>query len=339
MFWYCSSLGFEKHFAAILGFSLLISDAAVGDQPKLQWPVECELGTSCWVARYLDRQDEEGRGDYSCGKRTQDAHNGTDIAIADLGMMAKGVNVVAAADGVVHRLRKGMIDVRVTAETRDEIMKRGCGNVVILRHADGWQTQYCHMKQGSIQVNEGDHVKAGQAIGQVGLSGLTEFPHLHFMVRAPRSPEHQRRSTDPFDGGRFEDGQCRKQPEPLWETEQPYQSVALLPPVIVTERRTRENMWDPQPVYLEADSPALIVQARGFGALKGDAWQIQLTDPDGNVRVNQTIEQARDRQLIQAFAGIRRPASGFKAGTWTASVSLNRAQHTAKSVSGSIVVR
>ena len=58
-----------------------------------------------------------------------------------------------------------------------------CGNGVLVGHADGWQTQYCHMKKGSIRVAEGDAVVTGTPLGEVGLSGMTEFPHVHFTVR------------------------------------------------------------------------------------------------------------------------------------------------------------
>ncbi|MBO6504748.1 MAG: M23 family metallopeptidase [Kordiimonadaceae bacterium] len=336
---YGGKTGFKNLVAAVF-FAGAVSSASAQENPiELSWPVDCELGSSCWVARYMDRSIDKGRLDYQCGARTQDAHNGTDIAIADLSAMARGVNVKAAADGVVFRLRTGMQDVRVTPETRGEITKRGCGNIVILRHAGGWQTHYCHMKQGSIQVAQGDRVEAGQVIGQVGLSGLTEFPHLHFMVRAPRTGEGRPRSTDPFDGGRFEDGTCDQDLNPLWDKEFAYQPAAIMPPVIDSKQRTRATMWEAQEASLPTSAKAIIVQSRGFHTIKGDIWQIRLMDPDGTVRVNQSIEQKRDRQQVQAFAGLRKPAAGFKAGVWTAEVTLVRAQHTMGSVSGSIVVR
>lgn len=332
------TIGFKKLVTAVFCVTAF-SSASAQDKPiQLAWPVDCELGTDCWVARYTDHSSEKGTLDYQCGKRTQNAHNGTDIVLADFAAMARGVEVLAAAEGVVFRLRKGMEDVQVTPETRAEIRKRGCGNTVILRHAGGWQTQYCHMKQGSVQVAQGDTVKAGQIIGQVGLSGLTEFPHLHFMVRAPRSGTGQPRMTDPFDGGRFKNGLCESGETTLWEQAPAYQAVALLPPLMVSKPRTLKSMWDPQPDNLGQNSPALIVQARAFGALKGDEWHIQLTDPGGKVRLNQNIEQARDRQVMRVHAGIRKPDAGFRSGIWRASVRLVRDGAVMEVQTGSIRV-
>ena len=69
------------------------------------------------------------------------------------------------------------------------------GNAVVITHADGFDTIYAHLRKGSVAVKKGDSVKRGQRIGSVGLSGLTEFPHLHFEVRFNRSV------TDPFIAG------------------------------------------------------------------------------------------------------------------------------------------
>ncbi len=54
---------------------------------------------------------------------------------------------------------------------------------MLIDHDGGWQTQYCHMKKGSIRVREGDAGAVGTPLGEVGLSGMTEFPHVHFTVR------------------------------------------------------------------------------------------------------------------------------------------------------------
>lgn len=55
------------------------------------------------------------------------------------------------------------------------------GNLVIVRHQNGYQTRYAHMS--SVGVKVGDQVTAGQALGNVGSTGLSDGPHLHFEVR------------------------------------------------------------------------------------------------------------------------------------------------------------
>ncbi len=65
-------------------------------------------------------------------------------------------------------------------------MDRECGNGVVIAHAGGWETQYCHMAQGGLAVKPDQPVTTGQTLA-VGLSGLTEYPHLHFTVSPARS--------------------------------------------------------------------------------------------------------------------------------------------------------
>lgn len=315
-------------FAATTGAP--VASDAPDEGPSLQWPVDCTPGSDCWVARYVDRGNQDGSLDYRCGQRTQDKHNGTDIVLPSMADMERGVAVRAAARGRVLAVRDGMPDIVVTDERREKILKQGCGNIIILGHANGWRTRYCHLKKDSLLVKKGDRVDAGQAIALVGLSGLTEFPHLHFMVHRNDGAEILR-YVDPFDGGTFEDDQCNVSPEntsAFWAMTVPYQPSAVMPPVIDTVRRTRKTMWEPQPTTLSTNSLMLIVQARGFHALEGDEWRIRLMDPNGQIRVNRTITQRISRQLIEAFAGLRIPANGFAEGRWAASVELMRGGRT-----------
>jgi murein DD-endopeptidase MepM/ murein hydrolase activator NlpD len=68
-------------------------------------------------------------------------------------------------------------DARVTfAGTRG-----ACGKAVILRHANGYTTQYCHLS--SVAVSRGDKVAQKQVIGATGQTGLATGPHLHYGVK------------------------------------------------------------------------------------------------------------------------------------------------------------
>src|SRR3712207_7690329 len=49
-----------------------------------------------------------------------------------------------------------------------------CGNGVVIGHGEGWETQYCHLANGSLQVKPVERVRAGQPIARIGLSGQTE---------------------------------------------------------------------------------------------------------------------------------------------------------------------
>jgi murein DD-endopeptidase MepM/ murein hydrolase activator NlpD len=84
-------------------------------------------------------------------------HNGIDLA-APL-----GTPVLAAASGTV-----------VAAGPQSD------GAVVVkIRHDDGYVSLYAHLDP-SLQVAVGQHVAAGQTIGNVGMTGMTTGPHLHF---------------------------------------------------------------------------------------------------------------------------------------------------------------
>jgi murein DD-endopeptidase MepM/ murein hydrolase activator NlpD len=53
-------------------------------------------------------------------------------------------------------------------------------NSVCIQHAGGEYTLYAHLKQGSVLVKKGQHVKAGELLGKIGNSGSSSSPHLHF---------------------------------------------------------------------------------------------------------------------------------------------------------------
>lgn len=96
------------------------------------------------------------RTDPFTGKRTY--HRGVDFA------GKPGTEVYAVAAGVVERARK----------------VAGYGNVVEIRHADGYTTLYGHNKQNL--VDEGDVVTKGQLIALLGSTGRSSGPHVHFEV-------------------------------------------------------------------------------------------------------------------------------------------------------------
>ena|SRR5579862_643649 len=61
------------------------------------------------------------------------------------------------------------------------------GNFVLIDHGNGEFSLLVHMKPGSIRVKEGEHVHAGQQVGQIGFSGDSIFPHLHYsLMEGPR---------------------------------------------------------------------------------------------------------------------------------------------------------
>lgn len=70
-------------------------------------------------------------------------------------------------------------------------LRRGYGNVVIIKHGFGFKTLYAHMND--IYVKVGEEVKRGQTIGTVGNTGTSTGPHLHYEVM------YKNRKKDPDD--------------------------------------------------------------------------------------------------------------------------------------------
>ena len=63
---------------------------------------------------------------------------------------------------------------------------KGYGNLVLVRHSNGYVTAYAHAKE--LLVKRGDQVKRGQIIARSGQSGNVNAPQLHFEIRKGASP-------------------------------------------------------------------------------------------------------------------------------------------------------
>ena len=57
------------------------------------------------------------------------------------------------------------------------------GNLLKIRHADGYETRYAHLKSFRRGIYRGKHVKKGQVVAYVGSTGRSTGPHLHFELR------------------------------------------------------------------------------------------------------------------------------------------------------------
>jgi hypothetical protein len=70
----------------------------------------------------------------------------------------------------------------VIPKAAERVDPNGLGNHVVLRGIDGRVSWLLHMEAGSVTVQLGQQVKAGDAIGRIGFSGDALFPHLHYTV-------------------------------------------------------------------------------------------------------------------------------------------------------------
>ncbi|MET4296093.1 hypothetical protein ABIB06_002019 [Bradyrhizobium sp. LB8.2] len=175
---------------AIMILSGASSQARAADHssPDLGLPVDCRLGVDCFVQQMPDVDPSDQALDPLCGNATYQGHDGWDIRIRTLKDFDRQTPVIAIADGTVARVRDGIPDrIYDRAQDKDTAGKE-CGNGVLVEHSGGLASQYCHLKEGSIFVRPGAHVKKGERLGSVGASGLAEFPHVHLSVRRDGKP-------------------------------------------------------------------------------------------------------------------------------------------------------
>jgi murein DD-endopeptidase MepM/ murein hydrolase activator NlpD len=135
--------------AAHLEENLRTYEVALRERARIPsiWPVEGESTDSFGV-----RGNPFGGG-------SSEFHPGQDIAAP------RGTTVAAAADGTV--VQAGW--------------QNGYGQVVVIDHGNGLTTRYGHLSK--IEVAAGQELKRGDELGQVGSTGRSTGPHLHYEVR------------------------------------------------------------------------------------------------------------------------------------------------------------
>ena len=103
------------------------------------------------------------------GVKTQGihGHNGVDFSARS------GLSVVAAAQGEV-------------LISRSSGYNGGYGSYIVINHPNGTQTLYAHLSANF--VSAGDTVSRGQLIGNIGNTGKSTGPHLHFEIHGAKNP-------------------------------------------------------------------------------------------------------------------------------------------------------
>ena len=275
-------------------------------------PLDCKLGVDCWVQQYVDHDASAGVKDYHCGAETYDGHDGTDIRIRDT---SQHVSVVASADGIVKARRDGVEDHLVKSSVDIAAVKNvECGNGVVINHAGGWQTQYCHMRNGSVRVKAGDVVKTGDILGEVGYSGEAAFPHVHLTVRL------NKKAVDPF-----ADAACSTEQKSLWRTQPTYDRGDVIRtgfqqgPVELPQLESGELAnEDPKSTW-----SALVAYVWAINLAAGDNIKITLRGPNGVVAENTVTLQTNKAQYM-SFAGKKQPAGGWPPGVYIGNVVVMR---------------
>ncbi|SFP19131.1 M23 family metallopeptidase [Tranquillimonas alkanivorans] len=297
--------------------ALLSPAAPAAGDPAFSVPIDCTLGETCHIQQYTDLDPGPGATDYTCGPLSYDGHKGTDFALPTLKEMQAGVDVLAAAPGTVTAVRDGMSDVAATPETAATIAGRECGNGVVVSHGDGWETQYCHLKRGSVAVEPGRQVDAKSVLGQVGLSGDTQFPHVHLSVR------HEDAVVDPF--APDADATCGTSGRTLWEDPPLYASGGLIDAGFAAgiPDYAQVKAGEAGSDTLSATAPALVVWGYAFGSRTGDEMILRIDGPEGEVIAERVPLDKTQAQLFRAV-GRRTPPEGWTPGTYSGEVRLMR---------------
>lgn len=136
-------------------------------QPGKGERVEEERGDSLTLERGRFIWPVKGEIASPFGIRDKIRHDGIDISAP------AGTPIVAADDGEVMHSSNAI---------------RGYGNMIIIKHQDGFYTIYAHNEENLVKV--GDRVKKGDTIARVGNTGNASGYHLHFEIRKDRRPRN-----------------------------------------------------------------------------------------------------------------------------------------------------
>ncbi|WP_238363895.1 M23 family metallopeptidase [Mesobacterium pallidum] len=298
-------------------FVAFAASPALAADPLLTLPLTCTPGTDCFIEDYVDADPSDGQRDYTCGPKSRDDHHGTDFALLTHQMMEDGVAVIASAPGVVRATRDGMADQPVTAETREAIRGQECGNAVAVSHGDGWETLYCHMKQGSIAVRNGQRVERGQMLGLVGMSGLTNYPHAHLQVM------HEGRVVDPFSPEARDT--CGLGGGGLWQNAPDYVTGGLFTAGFSAGMPDFTGVRSGSARITEAAPGQEMIALYGlvFDAEDGDRLELEIMGPDGLVSEAETKLDSPQRLLYRAL-GAKAPAGGWAPGLYRGVITMTR---------------
>ncbi|QHO71499.1 hypothetical protein ACH79_01545 [Bradyrhizobium sp. CCBAU 051011] len=298
-------------------------DARAEEVISLALPVRCQPGLTCFFQSYVDHDASDKARDYRCGGRSYDGHDGTDIRIRNLEIQRQGIDVLAAAPGRVIGTRNDMDDVSVKTVGKAAIAGKECGNGAVIEHEAGWRTQYCHMAKGSVRVKVGDQMTTGQPIGLVGLSGDTEFFHLHFTVR------HHGKIVDPFAYGATQDScgggrsiwaaslgeQMQYCPREIID----YGFAAIAPTMELVESGEIGKH------SVTSASDALVAYVRAIGLQAGDQQFLAVQGPGGtSLAANSLPALDRDKAQFLILSGKKRTEAAWPGGRYTATYRVTR---------------
>jgi hypothetical protein len=271
--------------------------AEIDKRTGLGLPVDCSLGEECFVQQMPDIDPGVQVVDPLCGNASYQGHDGWDIRVRSLKDISRRIPVLSVADGVVIRIRDGVPDqILDRSDDKGLLLGKECGNGLVVEHADGLVSQYCHLKQGSVAVGRGAQIRKGERIGTIGASGLAEFPHVHLSIRSYGRP------VEPLTGrplGQATAG-CGDTTHSLFEP--PARQMLSRSPTAILDTglakappELSDLVRQGGPPLVKSSEP-IIVWVWAINLDGGCLFRIRLTDPDQNLVMDLTTKPLERHQ-------------------------------------------
>jgi murein DD-endopeptidase MepM/ murein hydrolase activator NlpD len=278
-------------------------------------PVDCAMGSACSIQNYIDHDPGPGWLDHTCGPLSYDGHRGIDFRVPTQIDMRRGVAVIAAADGEVVIAKDGQPDLLMEDTGPGKTREERNGNWVAIRHGDSWVTTYAHLMKGTVAVKQGERVARGQKLGLIGLSGNSDFPHVHFAVT------YRTRLLDPFTGMEPA-AACGTQEQSLWspaaQAELAYRAGGLLSAGflgrIPEKREILAGIGDPSGVA--AQGRLLVFWAGVWGVQQGDIQTLLILKPDGSTFFRKESAFEKNQAVWTLHFGIREKDTDLQRGQY-----------------------
>jgi hypothetical protein len=219
----------------------------------------------------------------------------------------KTITVVAAAAGTVLRTRDDVEDRLVRTEAdRARVANAECGNGVVIEHDGGWETQYCHIKRGSVSVEPGDRVEQGSPIGAIGASGMAQFPHVHLEIRRNGSPVDPYTGLDVGAGCRFDGNRVGS----LWSTgaikQVDIEPTQIMAGGLAAGPVDHDALAAARPAAPNETSAALVGWVLFANLEAGDHIRLEIIDPAGRFFAgNDTDPFERSKATYSMYSGRR----------------------------------
>lgn len=301
------------------------------DFPKMAWPLGNQLYDELFMMNYFDESNPGNMDnifqDYECGNNLgYDGHTGTDITVFNFRLMDKGMPIYAAADGVVANVAWHVFD-----RNYGPPYPTSQANIVRLRHDDGTQSVYVHLRKNSIAVSMGETVKKGQFLGYMGSSGWTPIPHLHIEFWEASStgwPNIDYR--DPWEGT------CNNEAS-LWEEQLAYvpdNKIWIMDMGITTVEAVGGDLSNlsinpfkdlaEEPIVYGTDQEVMLAWVQ-LQSPPGETYKIDIHHPNGEVIVS-SEEQTIQSYIRYWWHPYGWGLTGFEPsdlGTWTMKIYTN----------------